>query len=343
MRVQEKQFSKKKMWYNKTMKKVIYVLCCILCISQLGACSSKEQVFSKSAFYFDTQISISIYANKKDAETILDECMDLCEQMEQIFSRNDENSELYKINHRTSNTVAISSHMKKVIETGLEAYEISNHKFDITIAPLLEIYSFQNNPKVPTQDQLIATLPKVDAGTIKLSENTLVFENSETKIDLGGLAKGYIADILKEYLENRNVKNALINLGGNVLCINTKSDGTAWKVGIQKPFDEKGEALYVVKADDVSVVSSGIYERNFEQAGILYHHLLDATTGLPCNNGLWQVSIITSSSLKADMLSSVVFLMGLKEGMQYIESLEDTEAIFVDENEQLYVSSGLKE
>lgn len=325
------------------MKKVIYVLCCILCISQLGACSSKEQAFSKSAFYFDTQIAISIYTNKKEANIILEECMDLCEEMEKVFSRSDTNSELYKINHRTSNEIVVSKHMKNVIETGLKAYDLSKHKFDITIAPLLEIYSFQNNPKVPTSEQLQEAMPYIDASSIKLQENTLIFKEEQTQIDLGGLAKGYIADVLKAYLEKSGIENALINLGGNVLCIGSKLDGSTWNVGIQKPFDEKGEAIYVVKANDTSVVSSGIYERNFTQNDVLYHHLLDATTGLPCNSGLWQVSIITPSSLEADMLSSVVFMMGLEEGMKYINATKDVEAIFVDENGEMHLSNGLKE
>lgn len=323
------------------MKKWIHILCSIILISSLSACSSKEQAFSKSAFYFDTQLTITIYS--ENAEELLEECMQICERMEKIFSRTRKDSELYAINHRNTDTLKISDDMKTVIEAGLEAYKISNHAFDISIAPLIELWNFtSNNPKVPTQKEINKALSNVSSDNILLEGNTLIFKNDKTQIDLGGLAKGYIADRLKEYLLDKGVESGFINLGGNVLCIGSKPDKDTWNVGIQKPFDDKGEVLHVIKTKDKSVVSSGVYERHFMINNKNYHHLIDARNGYPMENHLWQVTIITSSSLKADQLSSTVFLMGLEKGMKYVEAIKDCEAIFVDDQGELHFSSGLK-
>lgn len=323
------------------MKKWIHILCSIILISSLSACSSKEQAFSKSAFYFDTQLTITIYS--ENAEELLEECMQICERMEKIFSRTRKDSELYAINHRNTDTLKISDDMKTVIEAGLHGYEISNHAFDITIAPLLETWNFtQDNASVPNKDVITNALGYIGSEYIELNRNTLTIKNKNTQIDLGALAKGYIADVIKNYLLENEVKSGFINIGGNVLCIGSKPDGTSWNIGIQEPFKDKGEVLHTVNVEDISVVSSGVYERHFIENNINYHHLLDARSGYPMNNGLWQVTILTPSSLEADKLSSTLFLMGLEEGMKYIESRKDCEAIFVDDKGKLHFSSGLK-
>lgn len=323
------------------MKKWIHILCSIILISSLSACSSKEQAFSKSAFYFDTQLTITIYS--ENAEELLEECMQICERMEKIFSRTRKDSELYAINHRNTDTLKISDDMKTVIKAGLHSYEISNHAFDITIAPLLETWNFtQDNASVPNKDVITNALDYIGSEYIELNRNTLTIKNKNTQIDLGALAKGYIADVIKNYLLENEVKSGFINIGGNVLCIGSKPDGTSWNVGIQEPFKDKGEVLHTVKVEDISVVSSGVYERHFIENNINYHHLLDARSGYPMNNGLWQVTILTPSSLEADKLSSTLFLMGLEEGMKYIESRKDCEAIFVDDKGKLHFSSGLE-
>ena len=323
------------------MKKWIHILCSIILISSLSACSSKEQAFSKSAFYFDTQLTITIYS--ENAEELLEECMQICERMEKIFSRTRKDSELYAINHRNTDTLKISDDMKTVIKAGLHSYEISNHAFDITIAPLLETWNFtQDNASVPNRDVITNALDYIGSEYIELNRNTLTIKNKNTQIDLGALAKGYIADVIKNYLLENEVKSGFINIGGNVLCIGSKPDGTSWNIGIQEPFKDKGEVLHTVKVEDISVVSSGVYERHFIENNINYHHLLDARSGYPMNNGLWQVTILTPSSLEADKLSSTLFLMGLEEGMKYIESRKDCEAIFVDDKGKLHFSSGLE-
>lgn len=315
----------------------------LLCFALLlvSACDKKTTIQKKDAFFFDTQISIAIYGDYP--ASLLDECIRICEENEHIFSRTKKDSELYAINHRSTSKVTISKPMKKVIETGLKGYEITNHKFDMTIAPLLDLWSFTENKHIPSKQEMNTVLPHIGCDKLSLEGQTLIFKDELTQIDTGALAKGYIADELKRYLTSKGVKSALINLGGNVITIGSKPDGSKWNIGVQKPFGEQGESIYQVKGKDISVVSSGIYERSFTKENVLYHHLLDPENGYPLNNGLWQVTIITPSSLQADLLSSACYLMGLEQGMHYIESLEDVEAIFVDDHGNVFLTSGLQE
>ena len=157
-------------------------------------------------------------------------------------------------------------------------------------------------------------------------------------LDLGAIAKGYIADKLKEYLVENGVEHALINLGGNILIIGDKPDGSKYNIGIQKPFDQTGQPITSVKVSDTSLVTTGIYERCFEKDDTLYHHILDPATGYPCQNNLYSVTIVTKSSVMADALSTTCFLLGLKDGMELINSLEGVEALFITDDYELHYS-----
>ena len=145
-----------------------------------------------------------------------------------------------------------------------------------------------------------------------------------------------MADQLKEYLMSEGVESGLINLGGNMLAIGTKPDGSSFNIGIQKPFDKQGSAITSVKTNNSSVVSSGVYERYFEIDNNIYHHILNTETGVPYDNGLLSVTILSPKSVDGDALSTACFALGLEEGMKLINSLEDTDAIFITDDYKLY-------
>ena len=155
-----------------------------------------------------------------------------------------------------------------------------------------------------------------------------VFSDKEM-LDLGGIAKGYIADKIREYLLSQGITEGVINLGGNVVCLDKKNGKNEYNIGIQKPFDESGQPLCSVSVYNKSIVTSGDYQRYFEYNGIKYHHILDVNTGYPVNNELDSVTIICNSSTAGDALSTIAFTYGLEKGKSFIESLSDTEAIFV--------------
>ena len=163
----------------------------------------------------------------------------------------------------------------------------------------------------------------------------MTLTDPKAAIDLGGIAKGYMADQLKEYLLAEGVTSAIINLGGNVLTVGEKPDGSSFHIGIQKPFDKQNATITSVSVKDSSVVTSGSYERYFKIDDTIYHHILNTETGFPCDNGLLSVTILSEKSIDGDVLSTACFALGLEEGQKLIESLEDIDAIFVTQDYEI--------
>ena len=315
------------------MKKYILIflpcLFFIFCSGRHLQTKSNQQLFEKNFIYFDTVISLQFYAGE-NGNDLMEHCVEMCAEYENTFSRTLETSELYAINHRTQNTVTVSDDIAELISVGLQYYTISNGKFDITIAPLSDLWDFKSeNASVPEANAISEALKKVGADQISLSGNTLTFSSSDVMIDLGALVKGFAADRLRSYLTENNVTSGLLNLGGNVLTIGNRPDGSSWSIGIQKPFDDNEPIADVVKVTDKTVVSSGIYERYFKQDDIIYHHILDPDTGYPIQNDLWGVSIICDSSLTGDALSTTCMTLGYEKANELINSLEHTNAEFI--------------
>ena len=170
----------------------------------------------------------------------------------------------------------------------------------------------------------------------------ITLPSDDIQFDVGAIAKGYIADRLKDFLVKKGVNSAIINLGGNVLCIGSKPDGTPFKVGIQKPFADRNETEAVMDIAGKSVVSSGIYERCFKQGGKLYHHILNPQTGYPYDNGLISVTIISDQSVDGDALSTTCFALGLKDGLKFAEK-KGVQAVFITEDYELHYTDGFQD
>lgn len=302
-----------------------------------GAKSSTQtdQDLTYTDMLFDTVIKIQIL-DPAD-ESILDGLKKLCEKYDTMFSATNTDSELYKLNHANGQPLTVSSETANLIQEGIHYSELSGGAFDLTIEPVSALWDFKaDKPTVPSSDAIAQAVSHVDYTKVDIQDNTITLEDPEAGIDLGAIAKGYIADQVKTYLKKQGIKHAIINLGGNVDVIGTKPDGSKYNIGIQKPFDESGEAITSVQLKDQTVVTSGIYERYFKKNGKLYHHILDPRTGYPCENNLYSVSIITDSSTKADALSTTCFLLGYEKGMELIQSMDGVEAIFITDDEKVH-------
>ncbi len=293
-----------------------------------------DQDLTYTDMLFDTVIKIQI--DLAD-ESILDGLKKLCEKYDRMFSTTNTDSELYKLNHANGQPFTVSSETANLIQEGIHYSELSGGAFDLTIEPVSALWDFKaDKPTVPSSDAIAQAVSHVDYTKVDIQDNTVTLEDPEAGIDLGAIAKGYIADQVKTYLKKQGVKHAIINLGGNVDVIGTKPDGSKYNIGIQKPFDESGEAITSVQLKNQTVVTSGIYERYFKKNGKLYHHILDPRTGYPCENNLYSVSIITDSSTKADALSTTCFLLGYQKGMELIQSMDGVEAIFITDDEKVH-------
>ncbi len=328
---------------NKKLAAAIMSLL-LLCTVSLTACTNKKtpEKVSKSRYLLNTVVTVTLYDGSD--ESIIDDCMDLCLQYENMLSRTVEGSEIAMVNSRENMTV--SDETAELIRTGLYYAELSGGAFDITAGSITSLWDFTGDrPFAPDAAALAEAVKHVGYEKVSMEGNTVIISDDELIIDLGAIAKGYIADKMKEYLLSRGVESAIIDLGGNILLVGGKpgAEDGMFTVGIQYPFQDMNTVIATIKLNDMTVVSSGVYERFFIEDGKIYHHILNTETGYPVDNGLLSVSIICHKSTDGDALSTTVFALGLEDGMALIDSLEDTYAIFIDNDFNVYYSAGLED
>lgn len=323
------------------MKKFRYIfpVLCILCFLFPG-CSRNTEPISKSGIYFNTIITVTVYD-----ETHLDflnECFVLAEKYENLFSKTIETSDIYKINHSNGETTIVNAETVYLIEQALFYAKMTDGVIDPTILPLSDLWNFGENETVPDSVAIASALSNVGYENIFIDKNNsaVTLKNPNAGIDLGFIAKGYIADKMKEYLISEGVESALINLGGNILCVGSKPDGNSYILGIQEPFENVAFSIPNVSVKDQSLVTSGVYERCFYKQNVLYHHILDTTTGYPVDNGLWSVTILSDSSMKGDAYSTMCLCLGLSDAVELIEKTEGVEAMFITDDMKMHYSSG---
>ena len=259
-------------------------------------------------------------------------------------SKKETNKAGYKIQKNGSIVFELSEPLAEIVAKGMEYAKVSEGRFDITIEPVTSLWNFSgDDKKIPEKKELQGALQYVDYGKISLAGNRLTFQMPGMGLDLGGIAKGYIADMLKAYLKDGGVTRAVINLGGNILCIGKKSAEENFLIGIQQPFADRHKTVAAVSVDDISVVSSGIYERYVtDETGKQYHHILNPKTGYPYENDLMAVTILSERSVDGDALSTTCFSMGKEQGMAYVDSLDGVYAMFITKDEKIWYSKGFQ-
>lgn len=327
-------------------KQLIRISLLVSSVLLLGGCGTSKEPVSQTGFYFDTIVQITVY-NETDF-SCLENCLKLADKYEKMFSHTIEGSDIWKINHSNGRPVTVSDETIQLLEIALSYCDMTQGRIDITIETASELWDFHgdgslDSGKIPDEKATAEAVSHVDYHNLLIDGNTVTLADADASISLGFIAKGYIADKIKEYLLSQNVQSAIINLGGNLLAVGSKPDGTPFQFGIQKPFDTQGTPITVLSVSDKSAVSSGVYERYFYQDDILYHHILNPADGYPIQNNLLGVTVLSASSAAGDALSTSCFVLGLDEGMELIESLEDVEAIFITEDYRLHYSSGLEQ
>lgn len=298
---------------------------------------------SKNEVLLGTICTVTIYDNP--SEEIFKKAFDKIRDIEKKMSLNMNSSEITNINAKAGEAfMPASDETLYVIKTALHYSNLSKGYFDISIGPLVKLWNINTeDAKVPSKTDIEMKKALINYEDVAVDESAkkVMLKRKGMMMDLGGVAKGYAADAVAEVLKANGVKHALINLGGNVLTVGSKVDGSNWRVGVQNPFSKRGEYIGIAEIADKTVVTSGIYERYFEQDGQIYHHILDPFTGAPVRNNLTGITIITDKSINADCLSTAAFALGLEEGYKLIESLPEVEAIFITENSEVYATSGL--
>jgi len=334
------------------MKKVTnFVFLLIMIMIPLMACnnqSNKANVIQEEVFALGTIIEFKIYDDdSKKAKEAIDKSIQRIREIEDKMTINKDKSELIEINNNAGiNFIYVSPDTFFVIKKASEYSKLSQGAFDLTIEPIVKLWGIgTDNARIPKQEEIDVLLDLINYEDLILDEESqsVMLRKKGQAIDLGAIAKGYAGDEVKRILTEHGIQTAFVNLGGNVVAIGTKVDGSPWKIGIQNPLDERGSHVAVIEVKDKAVVTSGNYERYFIKDGKRYHHIIDPKTGYPAEAGIISSTIVTDQSIDADALSTAVYVMGLEKGLKLIERMENVEAVIITEDNQIYVTAGLRE
>jgi thiamine biosynthesis lipoprotein len=303
---------------------------------------------SKTGLFLGTIINITIYDSLSD-QSFEEICTDIFNELQSIenkMSININDSEVSKINeHAGKIPTEVSPETFYVINKGKYYSRLSNGAFDISIGPLVKLWGIgSDHACVPSKEEIKLNKQYINYKNVILdkSTNSVQLNHEGMILDLGGIAKGYAADIISEYLRTKKIENAIVNLGGNIYALGCKPGADFWNIGIQNPIEPRGAYVGIVHVVNKSIVTSGIYERFLIEDGIRYHHILSPFTGYPIENELASVSIIANKSIDGDGLSTTIFSLGIKDGSDLIESTKGVDAIFITKNNEIYITSGLK-
>lgn len=289
----------------------------------------------------DTYMTITVYGT--GAESVAAIAQEEIERLDGILSAESEGSEIYEINAAGGGT--LSGDAAYLVDISLQLWEATGGAFDISVYPVAQLWGFTTGDyAVPSDEELAQTLELV--GTDMLlwdSASSLLTLEEGMAIGLGGIAKGYSGDQITEIFEAYGVDGAIASLGGNIVVYGTKPSGDPWKVAIQDPADSSGYACVLSIDYSANIITSGGYERYFEEDGVTYHHIIDPSTGYPADAGLTSVSIITANGTEGDGLSTSLFVMGLEAAIEFWQTTEDYEfeMVLVDSDGVVYISEGL--
>ncbi|MEQ9764011.1 FAD:protein FMN transferase [Streptococcus jiangjianxini] len=292
-----------------------------------------------------TVVQLSIY--HEDQEKAMDEAIDYIKEMEKLLSTNLEGSDINNINQAAGKkAVKVDPRTFEIIEAAQDMSKKSKGKFDVSIGAVTNLWRIGDDAaRVPSDDEIKKALPYINYKDIQLDnkKKTVYIEKGMT-LELGAISKGYIADGVKKLFEKRHITTAIINLGGNVLTMGeSPKNSKGWNIGVQNPDEVRGETVGSAYVKDSSVVTSGVYERYIEKDGHKYHHIMDPKTGYPVDNDISGVTVFTKTSLQGDELSTSLFLLGIKDGLNLIDSMDGVEAVFIDKENGIHSSNGLKD
>ncbi len=337
------------------------LVCTLLCVFLAGCGADKETIavsgsaessgksadgeYEQTVFAMDTYMTLTAYG--ENAQEAVEAGVEEIDRLDALFSTGDEDSEIYALN--AAGGGVLSEETALLIRRSLEIWDETGGLFDISVYPVMKLWGFTDGEyRVPEPEELSETLALVNAGDLTLTERdgeTILSMEEGMQIDLGGIVKGYADDRVAEIFAEYGIEDAVINLGGDVRVMGTRSDGTRWRVGIQDPEDPEG-VLGGLALTDTSVVTSGGYERYFEdeETGIRYHHIIDPRTGSSADGGLISVSVVSEDGTLADAVSTALFIMGSTDAVEYCgehAAADGFDALLMTEDREIYITEDL--
>lgn len=330
------------------MKKQRCGVLCLLVFMALvmtGCSQAKKSAekYTNTDFAMGTTITELLYGNPDSCEAAGTEMIQILKDVEETqISWRLEESEIYKINH-IDKKVPVDNEVLEWLSETLKLAKDSDGALNPGVGILAQLWDIGgDNPKVPKQSEIDEALKKIDYRKIELNQGDVLTNPDQVQVDLGAVGKGIGADQAMDYLkEQETITGGIISVGGSLCVYGKKPDGEKWAVGIQDPRGEDGEMFGAVRTDgDCYISTSGDYEKYIEQNGKRYHHILDSKTGYPSQSGLISVTIMCDSGLDSDGLSTACFVLGMDKSKKLLEKY-DAEAIFVDEDKNVYVTDGI--
>ena len=315
-------------------------VCTLIAAAGLYQNYSKNEKYQKQLFAMDTYMEFTAYG--RGGQQAVEKAAKEVQRLDALLSAQNEESQVYALNQRGS--LEVSDDLAEIIQRGKEIFQETDGLFDDTIYPLMELWGFPTGEyHVPSGEEIENLLPDVDGGTVEISGNTVTLGEGQ-QIDLGGIAKGYTGEKLTEIFQGYGVSSAMVSLGGNIQAIGTKPDGSSWRVGISDPKGSQQDYAGVLQVQNEAVVTSGGYERYFEEDGRTYIHIIDPRTGYPVENDLLSVTIVSPDGTLADGLSTALYIMGYDKAVQFWEQHQDEfDVILITADEQIHVSKKLQD
>lgn len=300
----------------------------------------KEQ---RVVYLMGTVIDLTIHHH--EPESILNEVVRLLEMYEQRFSANNPTSELGQVNQAAGKQVVeVHPELFELIEMGVKHSLAPNSNLNIAIGPLVQTWRIGfKDARVPSDGEIQTVLKNIDLDQVLLKKNMVYLTQPDMAIDLGALAKGYIADRIIDYLKKAETHSALINLGGNLVTMGPAlhHPDHKWRIGIQNPEEKRGNAQIILKIAEKSVVTSGIYERSLTKDGETFHHILDANTGYPVETDVVSLTIISDLSVDGEIWTTRLFGKPIAVILEEVEQVPGIDALVIQRGGRIFQTSGI--
>lgn len=330
----------------RDIKKLLaFVLCVVFVLLSLCSCKAEKSA-SDEMFALDTIITFKIYDSDKDkAENTISLLKDTITRLESSLSATKKGSDVYNINHSSGEKVYVSEATATLIKTACEISESCGGAFDISVYPLVKLWGFDKKEyKVPTQSEISDVLADVNFRNITIEDNSVTVKKGMS-IDLGAIAKGYISNCVYDVMKSEKIERGIVNLGGMVVTYNSDESQSDWEIGVEYP--DTGELFGKLSGKYTFTVTSGAYQRYFEENGVRYHHIIDPKTGSPAQSDISSVTVLGDDGTYCDALSTALFVMGVEDSLKYLKTHSDESGnmhsfIILNSNkDKLYISSDL--
>lgn len=304
----------------------------------LSSCTNAPRKSEEHFFAMDTYMTLEAYG--ENGEKAVSEAKECVIELEKLLSVNDENSEIYALNH--GKNPVLSQETLDLTRKSLEYAAKTNGAFDPTVYPITSVWGFTTGEKrVPDSAEIASLLEKVGYEKVLTAGENVVLQNG-AELDFGGIAKGFASDKCADIMRKNGINSAILNLGGNVYALGKRSDGNLWRVGVADPLGESAEdKAGILSVSDRAVVTSGNYQRSFTQNGVVYGHIIDPKTGYPADSDLLSVTIISPDGTLCDALSTALFVMGREEAVRFYRENSGFDIILIANNGEIFVSEGI--